>query len=41
MESMGMGESTESVPAGGMKDESMDSMPAGGMKGAEGETPEP
>jgi hypothetical protein len=30
MESMGMGESTESMPAGGMKDESPDSMPAGG-----------
>jgi hypothetical protein len=36
-----MGESTESMPAGGMKDESMDSMPAGGMKDAEGGMPEP
>jgi predicted metal-binding membrane protein len=41
MESMGMGETTESMPAGGMKDESMDSMPAGGMKDAKGGMPEP
>jgi hypothetical protein len=38
---MGMGETTESMPAGGMKDESMDSMPAGGMKDAKGGMPEP